>query len=47
MIGVRISRRALSSVENSAAVPSVMVALHMADILGVTVEELFCDEKAT
>lgn len=45
--GIGISRRALSSVENSSAIPSVQVAMKMATILGVTVEEVFCDEDDT
>lgn len=38
---IGISRRALSSIENGTAVPSVDVALSLASVLGTTVENLF------
>lgn len=38
---VGISRRALSSIENSTSIPSVDIALKLASILNVTVEDLF------
>ena len=39
---VGISRRSLSSIEKSVSVPSVDIALRLANILNTTVEELFC-----
>ncbi len=42
-----ISRRALSSIEKSTAIPSVDIALKLATILNTTVEELFCISDTT
>lgn len=42
---IGISRRALSSIEQSIAIPSVDIALKLASILNTTVEELFTVES--
>lgn len=44
---VGISRRTLSSIEKSASIPSVDIALKLANILNTTVEELFCISDTT
>lgn len=41
---IGISRRAFSSIEKAASIPSVDVALRLADALDVTVEDLFSNE---
>lgn len=42
-----ISRRALSSIENSTSVPSVQVALNLAMLLNTSVEQLFSNSQET
>jgi len=40
-----VSRKTINTVENGVFVPSTLLALKLAEALGVSVEQLFCIER--
>lgn len=44
---IGVSRQTIVSIEGGDYAPSVYLALRLADVLGTTVEELFCTNEGT